>query len=196
GYWPNIRKLENHLVKTALEQAKGNKAEAARILGVQRRLLYEKISEIGLRVEERHANKYIFVLYRAGIMPSTANAFQEGDAMRTRIVLVCTAVYVACIAASAGQSQDGSQDRLYSAIRANDLRQIKTLLDEGVSATAEGPAGITPLMVATETGSPEAMKMLIDRGADVNARNTYGSTALMWSVTDLKKVHLLLDHGA
>jgi DNA-binding NtrC family response regulator len=57
GYWHNIRKLENHLVKTALEQAKGNKAEAARILGVQRRLLYEKISEIGLRVEEGNANK-------------------------------------------------------------------------------------------------------------------------------------------
>jgi two-component system response regulator AtoC len=57
GYWPNIRKLENHLVKTALEQAKGNKAEAARILRVQRRLLYEKMSEIGLRVEEGNANK-------------------------------------------------------------------------------------------------------------------------------------------
>jgi DNA-binding NtrC family response regulator len=57
GYWPNIRKLENHLVKTALEQAKGNKAEAARILGVQRRLLYEKMSEIGLRLEEGNANK-------------------------------------------------------------------------------------------------------------------------------------------
>jgi len=57
GYWPNIRKLEQHLVKTALEQAKGNKAEAARILGVQRRLLYEKMSEIGLRIEEGNANK-------------------------------------------------------------------------------------------------------------------------------------------
>src|SRR4029453_3644313 len=52
------------------------------------------------------------------------------------------------------------------------------------------------LMVAAETGSLDAMKMLIDRGADVNGRNTYGSTALMWSVTDLKKVRLLLDHGA
>src|SRR5262249_15430064 len=113
--------------------------------------------------------------------------------MRTRIVLACTALYVSCIAASAGQSQDGSQDRLYSSIRANDLRQIKTLLDEGISAKAEGPDGITPLMVAAETGSPDAMKMLIDRGADVNARNTYGSTALMWSVTDLKKLRLLLD---
>src|SRR5262245_23585457 len=116
--------------------------------------------------------------------------------MRTRIVLICAVLFVAWIAASAGQSQNGSQDRLYSAIRANDLRQTKTLLDEGVSANAEGPDGITPLMAAAETGSLDAMKMLIDRSADVNAKNTYGSTALMWSVTDPKKVRLLLDHGA
>jgi DNA-binding NtrC family response regulator len=57
GYWNNIRKLEAHLVKIALEQAKGNKTEAARILGVQRRLLYEKMSEIGLRAEEGNGNK-------------------------------------------------------------------------------------------------------------------------------------------
>src|SRR5215510_2963318 len=116
--------------------------------------------------------------------------------MRTRIVLMCAVLCVAGIASSAGQSQNGPQDRLYSAIRANDLRQIKTFLDEGLSAKAEGPDGITPLMVAAETGSLDAMKMLIDRGADVNAKNTYGSTALMWSVTDPKKVRLLLDHGA
>jgi ankyrin repeat protein len=112
--------------------------------------------------------------------------------MRTRIVLVCAVLCVASIAASAVQSQD----RLYSAIRANDLRQIKALLDEGVSVNAEGPDGITPLMAAAETGSLEAMKMLIDRRADVNAKNTFGSTALMLSVTDAKKVRLLLDHGA
>src|SRR5262245_56624904 len=141
-----------------------------------------------LIITQRAASK------KAGIMPSAA--FQEGDPMRTRIVLVCTTLCVACIAVSAGQSQDGSQDRFYSAIRANDLRQIKALLDEGVGANAEGPDGITPLMVAAGTGSLDAMKKLIDRGADVNAKNTYGSTALMWSVTDLRKVRLLLDHGA
>ena len=116
--------------------------------------------------------------------------------MRTRIVLVCIVLYVVCIAASAREFQDDSQDKLYSAIRANDLRQIKTLLDQGVSANAEGPDGIMPLMVAAGTGSLEAMNMLIDRRADVNAKNAYGSTALMWSVTDPKKVRLLLDHGA
>jgi ankyrin repeat protein len=112
--------------------------------------------------------------------------------MRIRIFLLCIALGAACIATGA----DESFDNLYSAIRTNDLRQMKTLLDEAARANAEGPDGITPLMVAAETGSLDAMKMLVDRHADVNARNAAGSTALMWSVTDPKKVRLLLDHGA
>ena len=48
GYWNVIRQVEAKLVKAALGEAQGNKAEAARILGIQRRLLYEKLSELGL----------------------------------------------------------------------------------------------------------------------------------------------------
>jgi len=98
--------------------------------------------------------------------------------------------------ASMAAGSGDSQEKLYSAIRANDLRQIKALLDEGAGANAEGSDGITPLMAAAETGSLDAMKLLIDRHADVNVKNTFGSTALMLSVTDAKKVRLLLDHGA
>ena len=48
GYWTVVREVEVHLLRSALEDAKGNKAEAARILGVQRRLLYQKMAEFGL----------------------------------------------------------------------------------------------------------------------------------------------------
>jgi two-component system response regulator AtoC len=48
GYWAVVKEVEAHLLRTALEDAKGNKAEAARILGIQRRLLYEKMAEFGL----------------------------------------------------------------------------------------------------------------------------------------------------
>jgi DNA-binding NtrC family response regulator len=51
GYRRNIRKLEAHLVKSALEQANGNKAEAARILGIQRPLLDEKMTGLGVKSE-------------------------------------------------------------------------------------------------------------------------------------------------
>jgi len=48
GYWNVIRKVEARLLRAAVQDAKGNKAEAARILGIQRRLLYEKMAEFGL----------------------------------------------------------------------------------------------------------------------------------------------------
>ena len=114
--------------------------------------------------------------------------------MRTKIALIFAALGVVCFVTSAVATQ--TQDKLYSAIRANDLRQLKTLLDEGATVNEASPDGITPLMAAAEIGSVDAMKLLMDRHPDVNAKNMYGSTALMLSVTDAKKVRLLLDHGA
>jgi ankyrin repeat protein len=87
-------------------------------------------------------------------------------------------------------------EQFYSAIRDNNLAQLKALLDQKASANLADPRGITPLMYAAEVGSLDAMRVLIDRGADVNAQNDIGSTALMWSVSEPAKVRLLLDHGA
>ncbi len=87
-------------------------------------------------------------------------------------------------------------EKFYSAIRENNLTQLKSLLDQKGSANVADDRGITPLMYAAEIGSPDAMRLLIDGGADVNAQNSFGSTALMWSVSDPAKVRLLLDHGA
>lgn len=86
--------------------------------------------------------------------------------------------------------------KLYSAIRDNNLAQLKSLLSEKTAANTADERGQTPLMYAALTGSVEAMRLLIDRGADVNAQNAYGSTALMWSLAEPAKVRLLLDHGA
>jgi two-component system response regulator AtoC len=49
GYWNVIRKVEGRLLQAALDEANGNKTEAARLLGIQRRLLYEKMSELGIQ---------------------------------------------------------------------------------------------------------------------------------------------------
>ena len=96
--------------------------------------------------------------------------------------------------AIAAMAQD--PEKFYSAIRENNLTQLKALLGQKSDAAVADSRGITPLMYAAEIGSLDAMRLLIDRGADVNAQNAFGSTALMWSVSDPAKVRLLLDHGA
>src|SRR5262249_55423622 len=90
----------------------------------------------------------------------------------------------------------GLSDGFYAAIRANDLHQITKMLQEGADANTRDDRGVTPLMYATTLGSLDAMKLLLDRGADSNVIKMFGSTALMWSASDVAKVRLLLEHGA
>jgi ankyrin repeat protein len=40
------------------------------------------------------------------------------------------------------------------------------------------------------------VRLLLDKGADVNARSAAGATALMWAATDLAKARLLIERGA
>ena len=44
----SVAQLERHLITKAIAEASGNKAEAARRLGIHRRLLYEKILSLGI----------------------------------------------------------------------------------------------------------------------------------------------------
>src|ERR1700733_2389641 len=48
GWKRNIEKLERWLVQTALTEAAGNKSKAAEVLGIHRRLLYEKLRRYGM----------------------------------------------------------------------------------------------------------------------------------------------------
>jgi ankyrin repeat protein len=87
-------------------------------------------------------------------------------------------------------------EEFYSAIRGNDLARLRTLVDQKANVNTKDSRGETPLMYAAAVGSVEAMKFLLEQGADANVQNQFGSTALIWSATDLAKVQLLLDHGA
>lgn len=41
-----VAKWERHLIEQALKAADGNKSDAARRLGIHRRLLYEKLTQL------------------------------------------------------------------------------------------------------------------------------------------------------
>jgi ankyrin repeat protein len=76
---------------------------------------------------------------------------------------------------------------------------ISTLVDAGIRVNDADDDGITPLMASVSgDGQPAVIQVLIDHGADVNARSVWGWTALMDAVTKDKPdlINLLLDQGA
>jgi ankyrin repeat protein len=87
-------------------------------------------------------------------------------------------------------------DEFYSAIRNNDLARLESLIKGGADVNTRDHHQETPLMYAAYVGSIEAMKMLLQDGASVDAQSQSGATALIWSATNLAKVRLLIDHGA
>ena len=103
---------------------------------------------------------------------------------------VCFAV--ACAIPAMAQDQTG---KMFEGIRNNDLKAVNAGIVSG-DVNAKDKRGTTPLMYAAAYGSVDAVKALIDAGADVNAKNAFDATALMWAVNDIEKVRLLLAKGA
>lgn len=122
--------------------------------------------------------------------------------------------------------QSKEDKRLAEAVLSNDLKTIMNIIDNGRNIEYTIYGGMTPLMLAAENSSFETVKLLIDKGANVNAYNTYlnpgiqckcpqqnynnvsydkndydpghNKTVLMYAMNnkDLKVAELLLDKGA
>ena len=58
--------------------------------------------------------------------------------------------------------------------------------------------GETALTVASEEGDPKVVKLLLDKGANINAQQNDGHTALMAAIRagHIESVKLLLSRGA
>jgi ankyrin repeat protein len=83
------------------------------------------------------------------------------------------------------------------AVRRADAAAVrKTLHADRSLANARDSGGATALMHAALLGGPDVMRLLLDAGADPNAKNRRNATALLWAVTDAGAVRLLLEHGA
>jgi ankyrin repeat protein len=122
-------------------------------------------------------------------------ALKEGS-MKMGITGALLAV-LAVAALGAQQPTSTPQDRMYAAIRSGDTAAVSRLLQDGADVNMKDRrGGATPLMNAAAVGSIEAMRLLIEKGADVNARSAGSATALMWAATNLAKVELLADKGA
>jgi ankyrin repeat protein len=88
---------------------------------------------------------------------------------------------------------------LYRAVRAIDLASVKLLMEAGANPSLALTDGSTPLMAAAGLGAPrggdeevteagdrndpvDVMKLLVEKGADVNAANEAGMTPMHYAV--------------
>ena len=90
----------------------------------------------------------------------------------------------------------GSQAPLVTAADRGYLKVATFLLDHG--AKVDGPFGGTPPLVKAADGKEEMVKLLLSRGADVNAADGNKSTPLEQAVKNkhLEIARILLDHNA
>src|SRR5262249_40374038 len=59
---------------------------------------------------------------------------------------------------------------------------INVLVKAGADPNTKNPEGETPLMAAARSGKLEAAKVLLEAGADINAKETFGGqSAIMWA---------------
>jgi hypothetical protein len=67
---------------------------------------------------------------------------------------------------------------LHYAATTGQLAIIQLLLDEHAYIDAESPNKTTPLMMAAHYGTPQAVKLLLEAGADPSLRNELGLSAV------------------
>jgi len=95
------------------------------------------------------------------------------------------------------KGMSGIPDVLITAAAWQPSPLIARWLESGADVNASNPAqyGRTPLLTAvtSEGASPETLKLLLDHGADPNARMTEGESPLDWAIYkgDQRKIQIL-----
>jgi uncharacterized protein len=89
--------------------------------------------------------------------------------------------------------------KVYAAARRGDVVQLAKLLDRGADPNESGDEhGTTALTTAAFQGHLEAVRLLLERGADIDRSNKFGARPLFVAATNarLGVISLLLKAGA
>jgi ankyrin repeat protein len=100
-------------------------------------------------------------------------------------------------AALAGEGTTGgaaSADDYLRVIRANDLKALQQMSQRGGTEVRDA-LHWTPLHYAALYGSPEAVRIVLEAGADPNARNRSEVTPLMFGAYSFEKTRLIVGKG-
>jgi len=111
--------------------------------------------------------------------------------MKTRLL-----AGIAAVCWVSGQAIAQKQASLFEALRQGDTENLRTAIRAGADVNSRAADGTTLLMQAAVYATAADLEFLLAHGADANANDNAGHTALMRAVPDLAKVKLLVEHGA
>ncbi|HMJ68596.1 MAG TPA: ankyrin repeat domain-containing protein [Cyclobacteriaceae bacterium] len=124
--------------------------------------------------------------------------------IRLLCVLGIIIVLISCGGNKTEESSSASTTKtpevdIHTAVVTDNLEALKQHIAAGTNINEKDPfGGSSPLISASVFGKPEAAKILLDAGADVNFQNNDGSTALHTAAFFCHKdiVAMLLEKGA
>lgn len=102
------------------------------------------------------------------------------------------------LAVGCGKASKATQ-KLFDAVVKGNIEQVKAALSEGADINYKDKReGNTPLIWAAHGGHIEIARLLIQKGADVNAVTSSGGTPLIYAAKfgNVEIVKLLLETGA
>ena len=85
---------------------------------------------------------------------------------------------------------------LVTAIRDGDAPAVRKAIQDGADVNGRDAEGNTPLILASFYAGPECVALLLEKGADANAANKAGVTAVIRAATSYEKTRLLAEAGA
>lgn len=90
------------------------------------------------------------------------------------------------------------EDKLISAVKNGDLKNVETLIAAGVDLEARDNENMTALMIAAKKGDTDIASKLITAGANISAQDRYGWTVLFHAFDKghAEIVKLLIVNGA
>ena len=106
------------------------------------------------------------------------------------------AVATGCWFANSAVGQIARTQSLFEAMRRGEASSVRAAIQDGVDVNSRDTDGSTFLIQAALYAQPSDLEFLLAHGADVNAANQAGHTALMRAMPDLAKIKLLVEHGA
>jgi hypothetical protein len=119
--------------------------------------------------------------------------------MKLRAMTRLVSVIVASMAVLPALARAAADQDLLAAVRKGDVAAVKALLDGGLPVDTKFRYDRTALSFAADRGHADIVTLLLDRGANVNAADTfYKATPLVWAAQNehVDVLKILLARGA